>query len=356
MLNPVAMAILAQTFSSPKERAWAIGIWSGMTGLALALGPLAGGIMVSSSLGWRYIFFINIPVGLIAIVLVALRVKENRALITRSIDAIGQILMILTLASTTFVLMEGDTLGWGDAELLGALLMAIMSVTGFILWERRTPEPVLDLRFFRSIPFSLANLIAVLAFASLATFLYLNSIYLQQEKGYPAFYTGFMMLPLAISGMIYGPVNGRILSRYGARIPLLVAGTGFVVTSCILVLSQNQTHMFWLLTAYVFMGIANASVGAPVTYMAISGMPPANTSLAAGVSSTSRQIGQTFGIAVTGILMSDVSESALSGLSSAIISGWWVMGVYGALIICMGYLATTKVAISTTMSSKSQKA
>ncbi len=342
MLNPVAMAILAQTFPATKDRAWAMGIWSGATGLALALGPLVGGLLVNSVLGWRYIFYINIPIGIIAILLTLWIISEKRPEKNQPFDVLGQILMIIFLASLTYALMEGETLGWGAWTIISAIGLACCTLVWFIFHQQKTPYPLLDLAFFRSMPFSLANVIAVLAFASLATFLYLNSLYLQQLRGFSAFRTGIILLPLAICSVIWGPINGRILSRKGSRIPLMVAGFGFTLTGLMLTVTDASTSLIWLALAYGLMGIANAAVGAPITYMAISGMPAAKTSLAAGISSTSRQIGQTLGVAITGMMMSRVQEGNLTSLGSAIIQGWWIMGLYGGMILLLGLVTTRK--------------
>jgi EmrB/QacA subfamily drug resistance transporter len=166
MLNPVAMSIITNTFTDPAERARAIGLWGAVFGISLALGPVVGGALVTS-VGWRGIFWVNIPVGVAAIILTALFVPESRAPRARRLDPVAQILIVVLLASLTYGIIEGPNAGWASARILTCFGLAAAALISLIAYEPRRDEPLLDLRFFRSAPFSGATVIAICAFAAL---------------------------------------------------------------------------------------------------------------------------------------------------------------------------------------------
>ena len=220
MLNPVALSIISNIFTDPAERARAIGIWGSVFGVSLALGPVLGGALIAS-VGWRGIFWVNVPVGLAALVLSALFVPESRAPRARGVDRVGQLLVITMLASLIYAIIEAPGAGWTSARTLGFFGVAAAAFTGLIYWEPRRDEPLIDLRFFRSAPFSGATVIAVCAFAALGGFLFLNTLYLQDVRGYSALHAGLFMLPMAAMIVVCAPLSGRILAARGPRLPLV---------------------------------------------------------------------------------------------------------------------------------------
>src|SRR5947209_8079525 len=163
MLNPVAMSIIRNVFEDPRERAQAIGVWGAAIGLSMALGPFVGGALVDS-VGWRAVFIVNIPVGVAAFALTAAFVPESRAERPRRIDPVGQVLVIVTLASLTYAIIEGPRSGWTAPDILGLFSVSLVSAIALVLYELRRREPLLEMRFFRSAPFSGATAIAVCAF------------------------------------------------------------------------------------------------------------------------------------------------------------------------------------------------
>ncbi|WP_406567796.1 DHA2 family efflux MFS transporter permease subunit [Actinoallomurus soli] len=341
MLNPVAMAIIANVFSDRAERARAIGVWAGVTGLSLAIGPIVGGALVGSSLGWRWIFVINVPIGLAAIVVATKVIPESKAARPRKVDVGGQALIALMLAALVFGVIEGPKLGWGSPAIITTLAVALLALIGFIAYESRATEPLLDLRFFRSIPFSAANLIAVFSFASLGSFLYVNSIYLQDARGYGPLKTGLLMVPLAIVSVLWGPRNGKILGRFGARIPFVIAGVAVTAASVILAQVTLTIPIVWLLIAYALIGLGNSSSSGPITQLAVAGMPPEQAGVAAGVSATTRQIGQTIGVAIAGVTLASVTAGSRAQLATATHTGWILMGAYGLAVLALGLVGTT---------------
>ena len=340
MLNPVAMAILSSVYPEPADRAKAIGVWSGVIGLSLALGPIVGGALVDSPLGWRGIFLINLPIGLAAIAVAAKVTPESKAARPRRADPPGQALIALTLAGLVFGVIEGPKLGWSTPAIIVPLAAAAVALAAFLVVEFRRCEPLLDPRFFRSVPFSAANLIAVLSFGSLGAFLYLNSIYLQEARGYSPLDAGLLMLPLAVVSVLWGPRNGKILGRHGSRIPLLIAGTALTAAAVILTQVSLTTPIAWLLVAYALMGLGNSAVGAPITHTAVAGMPREQAGAAAGVSSATRQIGQTVGVAIAGVTLA-AGSSSHAALAAATHLGWTLNIGYGAAVFILGLLSTT---------------
>ena len=208
MLNPVAMSIITNTFTDARERARAIGIWGGVVGLSMALGPVVGGALVDAA-GWRSIFFINVPIGAAAVVLTALFVPESRAPRARRLDPVGQVLMMLLLGCLTFGIIEGPAAGWASPRILTCFVVAAAALVGLVGYERRREEPLLDPRFFASAPFSGATVIAVCGFAALSGFLFLNSLYLQEVRQLSPLNAGLLTLPMALMTAVCAPLSGR---------------------------------------------------------------------------------------------------------------------------------------------------
>ncbi len=225
MLNPVAMSIITNTFTDRRERARAIGVWGAVFGLSMALGPVAGGALVDS-VGWRGIFWVNIPVGIAAIVLCALFVPESKADRARRPDPVGQVLLIVLLAALTYAIIEGPARGWGSPLIAGLFGLAAVALAVFVPYELRRTEPLLNPRFFGSAPFAGATVIAVIAFAALGGFLFLNTLYLQDVRGFSALTAGLYLLPMAATMAACAVLSGRLVAARGARIPLVVSGLG----------------------------------------------------------------------------------------------------------------------------------
>ncbi|HXP22282.1 MAG TPA: MFS transporter [Streptosporangiaceae bacterium] len=340
MLNPVAMSIITNTFTERAERARAIGIWGGVVGLSMALGPVVGGALVSS-VGWRSIFWVNIPVGLAAIVLTAVFVPESKAPRARPPDPGGQALVMVTLAALVFAIIEGPDRGWTSPVILGCFGLAAAAAAGFTGYEARRRDPLLDLRFFRSAPFSGATMIAVSAFAALGGFLLLNTIYLQDVRGYSALHAGLYMLPMAAMTAICSPISGRIVGARGPRLPLIVAGLTITASALTLTRLTAGTPAGSLVVSYLLFGLGFGVVNAPITNTAMSGMPQAQAGVAAAVASTSRQVGQSVGVAVIGSAVVSVLAGPLrAGFAQASHVGWWLVAGCGLAVLVVGLITT----------------
>jgi EmrB/QacA subfamily drug resistance transporter len=347
MLNPVAMSIITNTFTEPAERARAIGIWGGVVGISMALGPVAGGILVTS-VGWRGIFWVNIPVGLAALILTALFVPESRAPHARRLDPVGQLLVIVALASLTYAIIEGPHDGWSSARIIGFFALAAAAVIGVALYEPRRDEPLIDLRFFRSAPFSGATIIAVCAFAALGGFLFLNTLYLQDVRDYSALHAGLYTLPMAVMTVIFAPLSGRIVGVRGPRLPLLAAGAAITISGLMMIRLTSTTSMSWLIVAYVIFGIGFGLVNAPITNTAVSGMPRTQAGVAAAIASTSRQVGSSLGVAVVGsAVLSALAGTFRLGFADASHVGWLIIAGCGCAVLVVGAITSGRWARGT---------
>src|ERR1019366_4332833 len=209
MLNPVAMSIIRNVFEDPGERAKAIGVWGGVIGISMALGPLVGGALIDS-VGWPAVFLLNVPVGLLAIGLTAAFVPESRAPHPRRIDPLGQVLVVVALAALTYAIIQGPTSGWLSAQILGLFGLAVAAFAILIAYELRREQPLLEVRFFASAPFSGASSIAVCAFAAMGGFLFLNTLYLQNVRGFSPFHAGLYTLPMAGITLVIAPLSGQL--------------------------------------------------------------------------------------------------------------------------------------------------
>lgn len=340
MLNPVAMSIITNTFTERAERARAIGIWGGVIGLSMALGPVVGGALVSS-VGWRSIFWVNIPVGIAAIILTAVFVPESKAPRARRFDPVGQLLVMFTLATLVYGIIEGPVRGWTSPIILGCFGAAAAAGAGFAWYEARRREPLLDTRFFRSVPFSGATLIAVSAFAGIGGFLLLSTIYLQDVLGLSALHAGLYMLPMATMTAICSPLSGRIVASHGPRLPLVGAGIAITVSAVMLTRLSASTSTGSLVASFVLFGLGFGLVNAPITNTAMAGMPMTQAGVAAAVASTSRQVGASLGVAVIGsAVVSALVGPVRTGFVTASHVGWWILAGCGVAVLALGLLTT----------------
>jgi len=339
MLNPVALAIIANTFHEPKARAKAIGFFGAVAGLSFALGPLLGGAL-TQTVGWRSIFWINLPIGLAAVVLAARFVPESKAPQARAFDPVGQIIVFIGLASLIYAVIEGPRTGWGSP-----LIVSLFAVVGtvlviFLLYEPRQRQPFLDLRFFRSMPFSSAVILAVCAYGCFGGFLFLNALYLQQAKGFTPFDTGLSTLPLAIMVIFFAPLSGRLVGRHGTRPSILAAGLGILISTLLLTGLSATTSILLLLLSYTLFGFSLGMINPAITNSAVAGMPLSQSGVAAAVTSASRQVGTALGVAVAGTIV-HVSRAKGKNFPQATHAIWWMMAACGVVFLILGCVADT---------------
>lgn len=342
MMNPVAMSIITNTFTDPRERAQAVGVWGAVFGVSMALGPVVGGTLISS-VGWRSIFVINIPIGLAAIGLTLRFVPESRAPTPRRFDPVGQALMTVMLAAVTYAVIQAPNQGWFSPGTVTAFVASALALMGLLVYEPRRRDPLVDLRFFRSVPFSSAIVISVAAFAAFGGFLFLNTLYLQDVRGLSPLKAGLATVPMAVMTVIVSPISGRIVGRHGPRLPLIIAGSFVLVASAMLTSIDPGTPLAWLIASYAVFGIGFGFVNAPITNAAVSGMPRAQAGVASAIATTSRQFGQAIGVAVVGaIIASRIGPTNQGDLSAASHPAWWTLTALGAVVLALGLMATSQ--------------
>ncbi|MEU1288635.1 MFS transporter [Kitasatospora sp. NPDC005856] len=347
MLNPVAMSIISNTFTDSRQRARAIGVWSGVVGISMAAGPIIGGALVESA-GWRAIFWINVPIGLAALFLTTRYVPESRAARTRRVDPVGQLLVVVLLSALTYAIIESPELGWTSPVVLGCAAAALGALLGLLWYEPRRTDPLIDLRFFRSAPFSGATVIAVAAFAGLGGFLFLSSLYLQDVRGLDPLHAGLFMLPMAVMSLLTAPLSGRMVATRGPRTPLLLAGSALTASAVLQAVGYSEHLPTGLLVlAFLLFGTGFGLVNAPITNTAVSGMPRSQAGVAAAVASTSRQVGQSLGVAVTGALMAGSALVDPAAFTGAARTAWWIIAGCGAAVLVTGTLTSGRWARAT---------
>ncbi|MER5618074.1 MFS transporter [Streptomyces sp. NPDC002215] len=346
MLNPVALAIVATVFTDPAERAKAIGVFGSITGLSLALGPIIGGALVDS-FGWTSIFWINVPIVAAAIVLTALFVPDSRAPRARRFDPVGQILMVLLLGSVVFATIESGQLGWSSPAILGLLAVAVLSVVGIVLYELRRTDPLLELRLFRSVPFSSAILMAMFALCGFSAFLFVTTQYLQSVRGMSALVAGLSLLPVGGLIAFLSPYTGRLVAASGPRTPLLVSGAALALGGLASLWLAPSTPVPVVLAIFLLFGLFLGTGNPPITNTAVSGMPRSMAGVATSLISAARQTGTTMGVGISGAIVGTAVAHGGSAYTDAEQGVWWLAVGLGIAMVALCLLSTGRWAKST---------
>jgi EmrB/QacA subfamily drug resistance transporter len=298
-LSPGSLAVLAAAFSDARERAQAIGIWSGLAGVALAVGPLVGGLLIEGA-GWPAIFFVNLPIGLLALVLGLPGLAESRNPAARRIDLPGQVLITAGLTCLIMALIEGGALGWTSPTILGLSTGTVVFLAAFLLVEARMHEPLLPLSLFKSRVFSGANVgSTILGFAVLGTVFFMTQ-YFQGVQGYSALETGLLLLPMTMGTFLAAPLSGRLTARTSPRLPIVL---GAVLSGTALLLLTDLSPVSSYATLWWKLGLLGVGIGlmmSPLTVAVLSATSAARSGLASSMVSVSRQVGSTLGVAVLG--------------------------------------------------------
>jgi EmrB/QacA subfamily drug resistance transporter len=302
MLTPVAMSILSGVFTRREERTWAIGVWVSALGAGMALGPVLGG-MLTGTVGWRGVFWVNLPVGLIAILLTSLFVPESRAREPRRQDPVAQVLVIVMLGSLIYAIIEGAGADWRTPAIRELFGVAVTALVLLVVWELRRREPMIDPRFFRSLAFSGAVLTAICAFACLSGFLFLITLYLQDVRGLPALSAGLHLLPAAAAIALCPALAAWLAARTGPRIPLMLGGLALTLSMAALSRLTESSAATYLTVTFAAVGFGLAMIDGQISNAAVSAMPPGQAGLASGIASAGRQVGQALGVAVSGSLL-----------------------------------------------------
>jgi EmrB/QacA subfamily drug resistance transporter len=312
IMMPSTLSVLTNTFPDPRERAQAIGMWAGVSGLALAVGPVVGGSMVDS-FGWQSIFLINVPIGLIAVFVAWRFVPESAQREGRSLDLPGQALAIVGLAALTYAFIEANTYGWSSARIISLFAGAAVALGVFGVVEARSKSPMLQLKFFRNITFTGANIVGLVISFGFFGIIFFMSLFWQNVQGYSPTKSGVLSLPMTLGVMTAAVVSGRVVGRIGARLPialgLTMTGAGLLLLITVHFDSSYSVQWPWLL----LIGLGNGLAMSPMTTAIMSTVPGNRAGMASATSNTMRQTGSVFGIAVLGSIVTSHFTGVLTG-------------------------------------------
>ncbi|OJG46248.1 EmrB/QacA subfamily drug resistance transporter [Enterococcus hermanniensis] len=310
----LSLSIVTSSFPE-KQRGLALGIWSSAVGLAVSIGPLIGGLLVDT-LGWRSIFLINLPVGLLALILGTITIQDITKIKSGRLDFAGLFFSTLTIFSMVFALIQKEThsdYAWTNWKILTLLGIALVSLVLFILIERKVKEPMIQLSMFSSRSFVGANIAAFTLGAGLyGGFTYL-SILLQSYMGYTAFETGLKLLLISVFTLVLGPITGIISGKIGNRwliaLALLIGMSGVLVINHLIKVPFKWNY---LLPGFILLGISNALVNPPISNAAMSSVDEIHVGMASGVLNVFRQVGISFGVVMLGISVTNGYNDSLN--------------------------------------------
>ncbi|HET9673132.1 MAG TPA: MFS transporter [Actinomycetota bacterium] len=303
LLMPGTLSILTVTFP-PHERSKAIGLWAGVSGLALALGPTLGGWIVEH-VGWPAVFFLNVPIGVVAFAIASRTVRESVSEETRHLDLPGLGLGTGGLFFLTYGLIEANQRGWGDGLIVGSLTAAVVLLGAFLAWDRRSPRAMMPLSFFRIPAFSAGNAVAFSVSLSMFSIFLFVALYMQAIRGYTPFEAGLRFLPMTLMIIVTAPNAGHVAQRIGARTPMTYGLTLASLGLFGLTFVGPETP-YWLIAAlFVLMGHGMGSTMAPMTAAVMGAVGPQRAGLGSAMTNTSREVGGVLGIALLGTVLFD---------------------------------------------------
>jgi MFS family permease len=267
---------------------------------------------------------------------------------------VGQGLLIVLLGSLAYAIIEGPSMGWYSPPIFGGFAVAVAALAVLLAYEPRRRDPMVDFRFFRSIPFAGANLTAVCAIAAMAGFLFLSTLYLQDVRGMTALRAGLTLLPMPAVMGLCAPLAGRMVARRGPRVPLVLAGAALTIASAALSRLTDVTPAWYLICTYGLFGAGAGMVSSPITNGVMSGVPKSQAGMASGLNSSSRMLGQSLGVAVVGsVLAASMRGSVRTSFIHAAHGGWWVMACCGYAVLLLGLICNTRWAKRSSVTARS---
>jgi EmrB/QacA subfamily drug resistance transporter len=345
LLNPASLSIITATFP-PRERGAAIGIWAGVSATALAIGPFVGGLL-TEHVGWSSIFFVNVPIGAIAIVASLLLIDESKDTSEgQRLDPAGLLTSGIGLFALVYGMIEANNYGWSSPRIVGAFALAAVSLVTFVVLEHRQRRPMLDLGLFRSGTFVGASLVVLLSTLALFGVLFYVSLYMQNVLGYAPVKAGAAFLPMTLLIIVIAPLAGRRSDRVGSRW-ILVFGSTLLAAQLFYFSQLGANESYWALVPGMLLGgIGIASIMSPSTAAALSGVPVDKAGVGSAVVNTARQLGGSIGIALMGAIVAyevagrSTSQAFVAGLSTALVvaSGLALAGAVVAAVLVRSHV------------------
>jgi EmrB/QacA subfamily drug resistance transporter len=332
MMNPATLSIITFTFP-PRQRGMAIGIWAGVSAMALAIGPLLGGV-ITEQINWSWIFFINVPVGVIAIVVARLVIKESKDTSKEQrLDLPGLLSSGIGLFALTYALIESNKYGWTSPRILGLFAVAAVALTTFVLLELHQRLPMLDLTLFRNATFAGANAVMLLIALAMFGVFFFMSLFVQNVLGYSATQAGASFLPMTILIVLVAPLAGRLSDHIGSRW-LMGTGMTLVAVSLILFGRLTEASSYWnVLPGMLVGGLGMALSMTPTTAAAMGSVPVDKAGVGSAVLNSMRQVGGSLGIAVMGAI---VASQVHVGPRNPLAPAQFVNGLHDAMHVAAG--------------------
>jgi EmrB/QacA subfamily drug resistance transporter len=316
IISPAALSILGVTFTEGRERNIALGAWGAVGGFGAAAGVLMGGVL-TDALSWEWIFFVNIPVGAVALALTPLLLGESRDARVKSFDALGAVLVTSGLVVLVYAITEARDYGWASLETIGLFAASVVLLAGFALTELRRRDPLMPFSIFRLQTLTGANISGlILGTATFAMFLMLT-LYMQQVLGYSAMKTGVAYLAVALTAIVWSGVAAQLVTRIGVK-PVLITGMAAMTAGLVYFtqVSVGGSYLGDLLPGFLLIGLGLGFSFVPISIAALAGVQPSEAGLASGLINTSQQIGGALGIAVLSTIATSQTDDAISGGSA----------------------------------------
>jgi EmrB/QacA subfamily drug resistance transporter len=309
LIYPATLAILTSTFTVARERATAVGIWSGVSGLAVAIGPVSGGLLLRH-FAWSSVFYINVPIVIIALVAGLRLLPESRDPNAGRFDPLGAALSIAGIGLLVWTVIEAPRHGWTSAATIGGFAGSLVILAGFAGWQLRRPDPMLDVRLFRNPRFTAASVAIALAFFGLFGFIFLITQYFQVVRGYDTLRAGMATLPFAIVTGAASPIAIALMKRLGTKV-IVTAGLGLMSAGFVVAAGSAVDSAYWgrIITAMILMAAGLALTTSPATEAIMGALPRAKAGAGSAVNDTTRELGGTLGVAIVGSVMSSAYGS-----------------------------------------------
>jgi EmrB/QacA subfamily drug resistance transporter len=342
IITPAALSILSTTFVEGRERNIALGVWGAVGGFGAAAGVLLGGIL-TDALSWEWIFFVNVPVGVLAFTLAPFLLRESRDANVKTFDLPGAVLVTAGLSSLVYAITQAGQDGWLAGRTVGFFMASLALLAGFVGWELRHPEPLMRFGLLRTKTVAGANVAGFIMGTALFSMFLMLTLYMQQVLGYSAMKTGVAYLAVAGTAILWSGVAAQLVTRIGVK-PVLVTGMTLLTAGLVLFtqVSVGGSYVTDLLPGFLLIGIGIGFSFVPISIAALAGVEPGEAGLASGLINTSQQIGGALGIAALSTIATSSTEDAVStgsALPTALVDGFTAAFIAGAIIAALGILA-----------------
>jgi EmrB/QacA subfamily drug resistance transporter len=343
IITPAALSILMTTFAEGKERNAALGAWGGVGAFGAVAGVLLGGVL-TELLSWNWIFFVNVPVGILGLVLAPFLIDESRDATAESYDIPGAVLVTSSLVTLVYAITQANHFGWTSATTIGLFVAAAALMGGFLFWESRVKDPLMPFSIFRLRTLVGANIAGFILGTALFGMFLMLTLYMQQVLGYSAMQTGVAYLAVAGSAIVTSGIAAQLVNRVGVK-PVLIVGMAALTGGLVWFTQVSAGGSYWvdLLPGFLMVAVGLGFSFVPISIAALAGVQPAEAGLASGLLNTSQQIGGALGIAALSAIATSTTTSDLKDGTApalALTSGFQAAFIAGAIVGLVGVLVS----------------